>query len=78
MKRLLEKHHQAINLEKEKYENMQNKMETKIREVMATLESKGLEHVRLTAELENRYEHKLADQLDRYDKLGNSCAEKSI
>ena len=59
-----------MNVEKEKFENMQNKMETKIRELMGTLESKGLEHVRLTAELENRYEHKLADQLDRYDKLG--------
>lgn len=59
-----------MNIEKEKYENMQSKMETKLRELMATLEAKGLEHVRLTAELENRYEHKLADQLDRYDKLG--------
>lgn len=59
-----------MNNEKEKFENMQSKMESKIRELMSTLEAKGLDHVRLTAELENRYEHKLADQLDRYDKLG--------
>ena len=24
----------------------------------------------MTAELENRYEHKIAEQLDRYDRLG--------
>jgi len=70
VKRLLDRHNTAMNNEKEKFENMQSKMEAKIRDLMATLESKGLDHVRMTAELENRYEHKLADQLDRYDRLG--------
>jgi hypothetical protein len=36
---------------------MQTKMEAKLRELISTLEAKGLEHVRLTAELENRSEH---------------------
>jgi hypothetical protein len=70
IKRIVDKNHAVMNNEKEKFENMQSKMESKIRELMSTLEAKGLDHVRLTAELENRYEHKLADQLDRYDKLG--------
>lgn len=70
LKRITDKHTAAMNNEKEKYENMQNKMEVKIRDLVNTLEAKGLDHVRMTAELENRYEHKLADQLDRYDRLG--------
>jgi WD40 repeat protein len=70
IKKMIEKYNLIINLEKEKYENLQNKMENKLRDVLGMLEKKELEHVRLTAELENRYEHKLADQLDRYDKLG--------
>ena len=66
----MDKHNATMNVEKEKFDNMQTKMEIKIRDLNATLEAKGLDHVRMTAELENRYEHKLADQLDRYDRLG--------
>jgi hypothetical protein len=33
-----------------------------------------LDHVKVTAELENRYEYKLADQLDRYDRwIHSNC-----
>ena len=33
------------------------------------ISDKDTDHVRVNAELENRYEHKLADQYDRYDRL---------
>ena len=70
IKRLLEKHQAAINQEKERFDSMQTKMENKIRDLIQSLDTKELDHVKMTAELENRYEHKLADQMDRYDRLG--------
>lgn len=69
-KRLVERHQAAINAEKERFESMQTKMETKVRDLIQSLDTKELDHVKMTAELENRYEHKLADQLDRFDRLG--------
>lgn len=70
LKRVLDKHQKEMNYEKERFDNMQTKMETKIRDLIQSVDTKELDHVKMTAELENRYEHKLADQLDRFDRLG--------
>lgn len=69
MKRILEKHQVAINNEKEKFDVMQNRLDNRIRDLLNSIDVKAQEHVKMTAELENRYEHKLAEQLDRYDRL---------
>ena len=40
-----------------------------MRELLTTIEAKESDAIKVVSELENRYEHKLADQLDRYDRL---------
>jgi hypothetical protein len=37
--------------------------------MMSLLEGKDMDHIKIVTELENKYEHKLADQLERYDRL---------
>lgn len=46
-------------------------MDKRVAELNSVIEMKEISYVKSTTELENRYEHKLADQLDRYDKLGD-------
>jgi hypothetical protein len=36
------------------------------------MREKESDHLKITSELENRYEHKLADQYDRYDQLSEA------
>jgi hypothetical protein len=39
------------------------------RELLTTIEVKDVDRTKVTSELENSYEHKLAEQMDRYDLL---------
>ena len=41
----------------------------RIRELISSMEIKETDHIKILTELENKYEHKLADQLERYDRL---------
>ena len=41
----------------------------RIRSLLSTIELKDVDRTKVTSELENRYEHKLAEQMDRYDLL---------
>jgi hypothetical protein len=51
--------------EKLAFKEMKLELERKITELGRAMTAKETEHVRVTTELENRYEHKLADQMER-------------
>jgi WD40 repeat protein len=55
--------------EKERYEALRLEFDDKVRTLLSTIEAKEADSVKVVSDLENRYEHKLADQLDRYDQL---------
>ena len=54
---------------------LQSTFDTRVRELLTVVGEKETEHVKITSELENRYEHKLADQYDRYDKLSEDMEQ---
>ena len=41
----------------------------RVRSLLNTIELKDVDRTKVTSDLENRYEHKLAEQMDRYDLL---------
>ena len=41
----------------------------RVRSLLNTIELKDVDRTKATSDLENRYEHKLAEQMDRYDLL---------
>ena len=59
----------TLNEEKDRYEQLRNEFDEKVKSLLQTIESKEAESLKVVSDLENRYEHKLADQLDRYDNL---------
>lgn len=69
VRKLVESHHVSINLEKDRYESLQASMDSKITVLRDTIKSNEQDHIKTAAEIENRYEHKLADQFERYDRL---------
>mmetsp|Transcript_15032 Transcript_15032/g.16277 ORF Transcript_15032/g.16277 Transcript_15032/m.16277 type:complete len:1892 (-) Transcript_15032:105-5780(-) len=69
LKRITEMHDVTINREKENYEKQRQQFDKRIRELMIAIEMKENDHIKIITELENKYEHKLADQLERYDLL---------
>eukprot|EP01039_Chlorochromonas_danica_P002482 gene2482-2720_t len=69
LRRVTEVHDQTLNKEKDNFEKQRTTFDKRIRELMATIESKESDHIKVLTELENKYEHKLADQLERYDLL---------
>jgi len=64
-----ESHDYALKLEKERYDDIFGNFTKRVKELQGTINSLEAEQIKVTRELENRYEHKLADQLDRYDKV---------
>lgn len=62
-----ETHDYAMKLEKERYDDIFNNFTKRVKELQGTINNLETEQIKVTRELENRYEHKLADQLDRYD-----------
>jgi hypothetical protein len=69
VRRIVESHHAAINSEKDRYEGLQGSMDSKIANLRDSIKSNEQDHIKTAAEIENRYEHKLADQFERYDRL---------
>lgn len=55
--------------ERARFENLQDAYDTVIREHRADMARRGSHHVQVTHELENQYEHKLALEMERYDRL---------
>ncbi|CAM9454212.1 unnamed protein product, partial [Discosporangium mesarthrocarpum] len=52
-----------------RYEDLHQRHESMIRDNLEELDKKDRNHVQVMQELENQYEHRLAIELDRYDKL---------
>jgi hypothetical protein len=58
-----------MNDERDRYESLRKEFDEKVKSLLSTMEMKEADSVKVVNDLENRYEHKLADQLDRYDRL---------
>jgi chromosome segregation ATPase len=69
VRKLVDAHQTALNTERDKCESIQTLMNQKISSLNEQLRMSADEHVKTASEIENRYEHKLADQFDRYDRL---------
>jgi hypothetical protein len=70
MKKMIDMQEITLVNEKTKFEKHKTDLDKRIKELLINNEIKELDHAKVKAEIENRYEHKLADQLDRYDRAG--------
>lgn len=70
MKKMIDMQEITLANEKAKFEKHKTDLEKRIKDLLYNSEIKELDHAKVKAEIENRYEHKLADQLDRYDRAG--------
>ena len=68
LKGVVEKHEYMLTTEKSKAEKERTMFEGKVRDLLIKIENAETEQVKVRAEVENRYEHRLAEQLDRYDR----------
>ena len=68
LKTVVDKHENILTTEKSKFERERSTLEGKIRDLFIKIENAETEQVKIRAEVENRYEHRLAEQLDRYDR----------
>ena len=68
LKTVVDKHENILNNEKSKFEKERSTLEGKIRDLFIKIENAETEQVKIRSEVENRYEHRLAEQLDRYDR----------
>lgn len=66
---LINDHLQILNAEKNKYETLYDAFNEKVKEMKSKEEIKDLEHVKIVVDLENKFEKKLSEQLERYDTL---------
>lgn len=60
----------AVSAERHRYETLMSKFNEKINSAKLCEETKDLEHVKIVVDLENKFERKLSEQLDRYDAQG--------
>ena len=60
---------ETLNEERDRYEQLRTEFDDKVKSLLTTIETKESDSLKVVSDLENRYEHKLSDQLDRYDKL---------
>lgn len=58
-----------LQSERLRNERQRSELEKKLKELTLHSEARELENAKVKAEIENRYEHKVADQMDRYDRL---------
>ena len=54
--------------ERNKFDSIRYELDGRVRDLAAAVEQKDLDRQKMVAELENRYEHKLAEQVDRWYK----------
>lgn len=69
LKLLLEQHDNALNREKEAGDAYKAAAEKRISDFANSVEAKDADNQKMRTELENKYEHKLAESLERYDAL---------
>jgi WD40 repeat protein len=69
LKKHLDRHESILYEEQIKYETMKQELDAKVAELSEFIDQKDVEYIKRSTELENRYEHKLADQFERYDSL---------
>ena len=72
LKRQKEEADAALKLEVNHFEKLQTRHEETVRTNIEELERINAEHVKVTQELSNEYEHKLADEMNRYDVLSEA------
>ena len=61
----VEANDRVLHSERIKYDSMRSELDTRVRDLAMTVGQKDMDRLKMTAELENRYEHKLAEQIDR-------------
>jgi hypothetical protein len=69
LRSLVSDHLQVLNAEKQKYETLYSAYNDKTKEAQKHDEANGIEHVKIVVNLENKFEKKLSEQLERYDAL---------
>lgn len=69
LKHAQEERETLLAAERVRFEDLQDKHEKSMREHRADAARKGSHHIQVTHELENQYEHKLALEMERYDRL---------
>jgi hypothetical protein len=69
LKKITDAHESALQKERDVFERQRNNYESRIRDLMASIESKDADHAKIVTQMENQYEHRLADQIMRYDLL---------
>ena len=69
MTKLVTINESTIQAERAKLETTRSELDKRCKDLQATLEHKETENAKIKVEIENRYEHKLADQMDRYDRM---------
>jgi len=69
LKMIIESHDVALNREKDASDNYKAAAEKRISDFANSVEAKDADNQKMRTELENKYEHKLAEALERYDTL---------
>eukprot|EP01032_Pedospumella_encystans_P021980 gene21980-24919_t len=69
LKMIVEAHDIALNKEKDASDNYKAAAEKRISDFANSVEAKDADNQKMRTELENKYEHKLAEALERYDSL---------
>jgi hypothetical protein len=69
LKVIMEQHDVALNREREASDNYKAAAEKRISDFANSVEAKDVDNQKMRTELENKYEHKLAEALERYDAL---------
>ena len=75
LKSIVENHDLALNKERESYENYKTASEKRIADFISSVEAKDADNQKIRSELENKYEHKLAESLERYDLLSEKMQQ---
>jgi hypothetical protein len=69
LKLINDQHDLALNREKEAFDHYKSAAERRISDFANSVEAKDVDNQKMRTELENKYEHKLAESLERYDAL---------
>ena len=75
MKNIVENHDMALNKEREAFDNYKSSSEKRIADFISNVEAKDADNQKIRSELENKYEHKLAESLERYDLLSEKMQQ---
>ena len=65
----------ALNKEREAFDSYKASSEKRIADIISSVEAKDADNQKIRSELENKYEHKLAESLERYDLLSEKMQQ---